>query len=98
MHLTVDSIASVADTEAVVQGTEELVKVEGLLTQLVIEIEKVLGSITRASTGGKEVADVLTEIVELVDGVVEVVEGALDVGEYMPRLTLNVLTLPDHDR
>ena len=53
--------------------------VEGLLTELVIEVESVIGNLTSVATGGEatDLADILREVLKLVDVVVEDVEKAL---------------------
>lgn len=59
-------------------------EVEGLLTQLVIEIESVAGNLTSIATGGKatDIADILKPVLALVDVVVEDVQEKLGVGAY----------------
>ena len=88
----VDLLAALGGSEAVTESALALVDLEGLLNEIVIEIENVVGNITSGAIPGaedKDLAGVVGEIVKLVNEVVVKVEGAAGVG-----MSTSVISFP----
>lgn len=82
-----DLVASFTGSGLITEVNDVVTEIEGLLTDMVDDVETLVGNVTPSGTTTANVADlatVLKDVLTLVDKVVADVEGAVDLGTSPP--------------